>query len=89
MTTRFVGDTVSVKSGTGTGFTFNVTIVDCTGVPPLPVAVIVTGNEPVGVSPAVVIVSVDDPDPPVNVGDEKVPLAFAGRPFTEKLPLPE
>ena len=76
-----------MKSDTGAAFTVNVTIVDCVGVRLLSVALIVTGNEPVGVFAAVVMVNVVEPDP-VNVVGENVPLALAGRPLTKNCPDP-
>ena len=66
----------------------NVTIVDCTGAPVESVAVMVTGNEPVGVDEVVVIFNVDDHDPLLKFAGVNVPTAVAGRPLTEKLPEP-
>jgi hypothetical protein len=85
---RLDGDAAIEKSGTGAAFTFSVTIVDCTGVPELSVAVIVTACGPVGTSAVVAIVSVDDPEPPVKVAGENVPPAPDGRPVTENVPPP-
>ena len=85
---RLAGDTAIAKSGTGTGFTFNVTIVDCTGDPVESVAVMVTGNEPVVAPVVVVIVSVDDHDPLLKDAGENVPFAPPDNPLTVKLPEP-
>ena len=88
MIVRLDGDAAMVKSGTGTEFTVNVTIVDCTGEPLASVAVIVTGNEPVVVAAVVVMFSVEEYAPLEKVAGENVPSAPLGRPVTENVPPP-
>jgi hypothetical protein len=82
-TVRLVGDTAMVKSGTGTGLTVSVTIVDWMGEPLLSEAQMVTGNDPVGVFAVVVMVSVLEPDPPVNDVGEYAAAVFDGSPLSQ------
>ena len=69
---------VRFEGGWGAGgFTTRDTVAACDKLPLVPVIVMVL--EPFGVEPEVVTVSVDVPDPLIDVG-LKLAVAFAGRP---------
>ncbi len=57
------GVAASAKSGSAADVTVSDTLVDCTGVPFVSVAMMVSGYVPAGVDAAVVTVSVLDPPP--------------------------
>ena len=75
----------SAKSGVAGGCTTNDTEAVCERVPLVPV--IVNGNVPVGVVPAVVTVIVDEPDVVTEAG-LKLALAPAGSPLALKVTVP-
>ena len=58
-------DGVTPSESPGGALTLSVTIVDCVGVPPVSVAVTVSGKLPVGVVAVVFTVNVEAPEPPV------------------------
>jgi hypothetical protein len=66
--------------------TVSVTVVECDKVPLVPVIVSVT--VPVGVEPAVVTVSVEDPEPLLTGVGLNVPVAPLGSPLMVKLTAP-
>jgi hypothetical protein len=81
-TAAAVGDTESGKSGTATA---SVALTVCLVCPSA--AVIVSGWVPVGVVPAVVIVSCEEPDDASELG-VNLALAPAGNPLAERSTLP-
>ena len=69
----------------GGGFTIKETVAACDKLPLVPVIVRVL--EPFGVEPAVVTVSVEEPDPLIDVG-LKLAVVLAGRPLALRPTVP-
>jgi hypothetical protein len=75
-----------LEGGCGAGgFTISDTVAVCDKLPLVPVIVIVL--EPFGVEPVVVTVSVEEPEPPIDVG-LKPAVVLAGRPPALRLTVP-
>ncbi len=85
LTVTVLGDADSEKFGT---LTVSVTLTECVGLPLLSVPVMVTVYAPAGVELVVLMVRVDDPEPPPIEAGLKLAVAPEGKPLALSATVP-